>query len=189
MDDSRILVFDLECTCWKGRPPAGMRQEIIEIGCSMFNKDTNQITQRRSFIVKPITSDVSAFCTKLTSITQSMVDSEGISLKEACEQILSEYDSQNVISSSWGRTDTKYLKDDCRFAGIKYPLSKIHINLQRRFMLHMGLKHEMSVTNALKHVGMEFDGKQHRPVDDAYNTALLLSHVMSTTSTSVNGSK
>lgn len=187
MDDSKIFVFDLECTCWKGRPPLGMRQEIIEIGCCLFDKKTREITQRRSLIIRPSSSTVSDFCTKLTSITQSLIDKEGIDLREACDILVREYASNNVASSAWGRFDFKQLKNDCKAANINCPLSRKHINLQRRFSAHSGLKNEMSVINALRHIDKQFDGVQHRAVDDAYNTAVLLSHVMSTESVRTNG--
>lgn len=187
MDENKIFVFDLECTCWRGRPPLGMRQEIIEIGCCLFDRKTGEITQRRSLIIRPSSSTISDFCTELTSITQSLIDKEGMDFREACNILTDEYSSNNVASSAWGRFDSKQLKSDCRMAGISYPLSDKHINLQRRFSTHSGLKNEMSVANALKYIGKQFDGVQHRAVDDAYNTAVLLSHIMSTEPVRING--
>lgn len=187
MDENKILVFDLECTCWLGHPPAGMRQEIIEIGCCLFDRVSGEITQRRSLIIRPSSSTISEFCTELTSITQKMVDENGVDLREACDILVNEYNSRNVMSSAWGRFDSKHLKKDCRLSGIAYPLSGKHMNLQRRFSTHAGSKNEMSVANALKYIDKRFDGMQHRAVDDAYNTAVLLSYIMSTEPARVNG--
>ncbi len=187
MDDSKILVFDLECTCWMGRPPAGMRQEIIEIGVCVYDRSRGEIQGRRSLIVRPSASTISEFCTKLTGLTQKVVDKEGIDLREACDILEREYGSRSITSSAWGRFDSKHLRGDCKNANIKYPLSGKHINVQRRFSLHAGSKHEMSVANALKHIDKIFDGQQHRAVDDAYNTAVLLSHILTTEPVRVNG--
>lgn len=187
MDDSKILVFDLECTCWKGRPPAGMRQEIIEIGCCLFDKTADRILDRRSIIVRPSCSIISGFCTELTTITQDMVDREGVDLHEACDMLVKEYNSKNVMSAAWGRFDSKHLKLACKSDGIPFPLSGKHMNLQRRFLGISKTKQEMSVGNALRFIGKEFDGVKHRAVNDAYNTAVLLSHIMSTATVSANG--
>lgn len=189
MDDSRILVFDLECTCWKGRPPVGMRQEIIEIGCCIFDRNTDRILQKKSMIVRPSSSTISDFCTKLTTITQAMVDKEGMDLKEACDVLINEYGSKGIVSASWGMFDSNHLKKDCKHAGIPFPLSGKHINLQRRFLNISKVKYEMSVENALRSIGKEFDGVKHRAVNDAYNTAILLPHILSTATMSANGSK
>lgn len=186
MADSKILVFDLECTCWMGHPPEGMRQEIIEIGCCLLDVNTWAISQRRSIIVRPSSSTISEFCTRFTSLTQEVVD-KGVSLRDACDILVEEYGSTSAMSSAWGRFDAKQLNKDCRHSNLPSPLSGRHINAQRRFAAHSGIKQEMSVTNALNHINKQFDGMKHRAVDDAYNTAVLLSHIMSTEPVSING--
>jgi len=164
-----------------------MRQEIIEIGCCLFDVESGNISKRRSIIVRPSASTISSFCTGLTTITQELVDKDGVDLSEACDILLKEYDSKNVMSAAWGRFDSKHLKGDCRLAKLPYPLSGKHMNLQRRFLTVSGTKQEMSVENALKFIGKEFDGVKHRAVNDAYNTAVLLSHIMSTATVRVDG--
>jgi len=62
----KIIVVDVESTCWKGKPSEGQINEIIEVGLGIINK--------QSYIVKPKLSIISNFCTELTSITQEMVD-------------------------------------------------------------------------------------------------------------------
>lgn len=80
----KILVVDIEATCWDGPNPAGMENDIIEVGICLLDIHTGEITNNRGIIVKPERSVVSPFCTQLTTITPEMVDEEGISFKEAC---------------------------------------------------------------------------------------------------------
>jgi len=42
----KALVIDLECSCWRGHPPEGQRQEIIEIGICMLDFNTREIQQK-----------------------------------------------------------------------------------------------------------------------------------------------
>lgn len=80
----KILVVDIEATCWNGPNPPGMKNDIIEIGICLLDIHTGDITDNRGIIVKPERSEVSEFCTELTTITPEMVTEQGISFKEAC---------------------------------------------------------------------------------------------------------
>lgn len=177
VDASKILVFDLECTCWMGHPPIGMRQEIIEIGACLFDSETNEILNKKSIIIKPQASVISEFCQKLTSISQEMVD-QGVSFSEACDMLKDEYGSATVVSAAWGRSDMSYMLSDCDHKGLKSPFSGTHWNIQKRFAKFMNSRNEVSVANALKAIGLEFDGRQHRAVDDAYNSAVVMKHML-----------
>jgi len=64
-----LNVVDVEATCWEGEPPAGQHSEIIEIGIVVLNLETLERTGKRSVMVRPEHSEVSAFCTRLTGIT------------------------------------------------------------------------------------------------------------------------
>ena len=67
-----VLVVDLESTCWDGPPPPGQTSEIIEIGLCTVDLKALTRTEKRSLLVKPVRSNVSEFCTKLTTITPDM---------------------------------------------------------------------------------------------------------------------
>ncbi|MEN0056485.1 MAG: exonuclease domain-containing protein [Mucilaginibacter sp.] len=66
---NEIIIVDLEATCWE---PGGNYQkqqsEIIEIGICKLNMETGKITASEGILVKPIKSEISDFCTQLTSI-------------------------------------------------------------------------------------------------------------------------
>jgi inhibitor of KinA sporulation pathway (predicted exonuclease) len=78
----RILVVDLESTCWDGPPPAGQVSEIIEVGICTVDVPSLQRAERRSILIKPVKSEVSEFCTRLTTLTAEHLKDAG-SLAEA----------------------------------------------------------------------------------------------------------
>ncbi|WP_449399685.1 exonuclease domain-containing protein [Chryseobacterium wanjuense] len=95
-----ILIIDLEATCWNDRPPRGQESEIIEIGICIMDAKTGKILQNEGILVKPQFSKASPFCTELTSITQQMLDDEGILLEDALDILRAEYDSKNLTWAS-----------------------------------------------------------------------------------------
>ena len=69
----RVLVVDLELTCWDGLPPEGERPEIIEIGVAEIDLKRDEISRTISMLTKPTASRISPFCTDFTGITDEMV--------------------------------------------------------------------------------------------------------------------
>ena len=67
----KIIVIDLEATCWEGKPPPGEISEIIEIGICVLDQATGAIDKNRGILIKPVHSAISPFCTQLTTITPS----------------------------------------------------------------------------------------------------------------------
>lgn len=102
--ESSILVVDLEATCWEtnqDRPP-GEINEIIEIGWALVDlTQSPPVTiQDGTILVKPTRSNVSNFCTELTTITAELLESEGVSLQEAFRILTTDLQSREL---AWGR--------------------------------------------------------------------------------------
>ena len=74
----KIVIVDIESTCWEGATPEGMVNEIIEIGICLLDISTGEIADNKGILVSTDKSTVSSFCTELTTITQEMLDSNGI---------------------------------------------------------------------------------------------------------------
>ncbi len=66
----RILVVDVETTCWEGDPPSGQTNEIIEIGLCVLDVPTLARVEQRDIFVRPLCSTVSPYCTQLTTLTR-----------------------------------------------------------------------------------------------------------------------
>lgn len=174
----KIVVVDIEATCWDGfDAPEGQQNEIIEVGICLVNPKSNPITvtDKRSILVKPTESVISTFCTNLTSITSEMIEEKGVSYEEACKILEDEYDTRNRLWGSWGAFDMRLFKSQCRRRKVRYPFSKKHSNLKRVFHEFHGER--MGLARALTAVGIEAQGTAHRGDDDAYNTACLLQHL------------
>lgn len=172
----KALIIDFELACWRYGIPKGKRADIIEIGICTYNFRTKQISKPESILIKPKKADISDFCTKLTGITQEQIDKKGIPLEEALDRLVDKYDSNRCIWFSWGEQDLGFIKRECKYYKIPYPLHDRYIDV--RDIYCMKYLKEPSVENALKDLGMEFEGTPHSGKDDAYNTARILKHLL-----------
>lgn len=174
----KIVIIDLEATCWNGPTPEGMVNEIIEIGVCLLDVYTGEITDNRGIIVKPERSVISEFCTELTTITSELIENEGITLQEAFRILKKEYDSQSRAWASFGAYDMNQIRRQCSDMGIGYPMGPSHINVKTLFALKNKLGHELGMDGALKFLNIPLEGTHHRGVDDAKNIAKILWRVL-----------
>lgn len=171
---NKILVIDLEATCWQGVQPKDQVSEIIEIGICVLDINTGNISKNKGILVKPTKSRVSQFCTELTTITQEMLDEDGISFPDACKLLRTEYDAHQYTWASYGAYDLKMLNNQCQIRNIDYPLSQDHINVKELFSQVKGLNKKVGMNGALHILGLPLEGTHHRGVDDAKNIAKIL---------------
>jgi len=177
--DKRLLVIDIESTCWEPpqSKPKDEVQEIIEVGIAEVDIKELRIVHNEGLLVKPTHSKVSPFCTQLTTLTQEQVD-KGTSYKEVCNQLVKVYDSPNRTWASWGDFDRKQFQKDSELNGVKYPFGPRHINIKNLFSVLHGLDRELGLDAALGYLGMKLDGTHHRGVDDARNIAKIFIHLL-----------
>ncbi|KAB2815639.1 3'-5' exonuclease [Phaeocystidibacter marisrubri] len=170
----KILVVDIEATCWNGPTPEGMMNDIIEIGICSLDINTGEITDNRGILVRPERSTISPFCTELTTITPEMIDEYGISFKEALKILKDEYLSTSRAWASYGAYDLNQFKRQCSDLNRGYPFGPSHINVKTLFALKNKLGHETGMAGALEHLNIPLEGTHHRGVDDAKNIAKIL---------------
>lgn len=179
----KILVVDIEATCWEGEPRVGEVSEIIEVGACMLNlgpkicADDATIEDIDSLLVKPTQSKVSPFCTRLTTLTQTQVD-KGVQFMDAVSWIRKAYLAQSYSWASWGDYDRKMFEKQCRDFSQPYPFGPTHINVKNLFAVSFGLSKEVNVDKALEILGLTFEGTPHRGVDDAKNIARILKETL-----------
>lgn len=177
-DLSKIAVVDLEATCWEQHPPPRNEQsDVIEFGISFLNIETLDIEGPSSWLVKPYRSNVSKFCTKLTSITQEMVDKNGLSWISLLNTLKS-YNTRKFTWASFGNYDLNMLRSQCNIFSYTFPMGYSHINIKNLFALVYNQKKEVGMKNALKILGLEFIGNNHRAGDDSYNAARILQYTL-----------
>lgn len=170
----KILVIDIEATCWDvDPPPAGQQKEIIEIGICEYDVLNDCVGQKQSLLVRPVSSEISAFCTELTSITAEQVADDGIEFAAACRVLVDEYRARDYLWASWGGFDRKQFRRQCRRSGVSYPFGKKHLNVADAFAACYGGPRR-PMRGAMQLAGVEYIGRHHRGADDAWNTARLL---------------
>ncbi len=117
-----ILVVDLESTRWEGPPPLGQVSEIIEIGVCTVDVASLERVEKRSILIKPVKSEVSEFCTRLTTLTAAHLREAG-SLADATRILKKELFSQERLWASWGDYDRRQFERACNEQGTSAILS------------------------------------------------------------------
>lgn len=172
-----MLVVDLEATCWNGPNPEGMENEIIEIGIALMDVRTGEVGECTSILVKPERSEVSDFCTELTTLTADQLKA-GITFKEACKRLRTEFLSQQRVWGSWGDYDRNQFQRQCASFGVGYPFGPAHINLKNLYAVLHGLDRELGMPSALEREGLPLEGTHHRGIDDARNIARIFGRML-----------
>lgn len=169
----KILVIDIEATCWDKSPPDGQEKEIIEIGICSYDVADDVVGGKHSILVRPYESEISEFCTELTSITTEQVEADGIDFAKACRVLVETYRARDYLWASWGGFDRKLFRRQCRRMGVSYPFGKKHLNIRGAFADCFNGRHP-GMLAAMRLAGIEHIGRHHRGSDDAWNIARLL---------------
>lgn len=173
-----VLAVDFEATCDEDRTKIPRHEsEIIEFGACRVDMATGEKFEWTTFVKPEVHPTLSAFCTKLTSITQEQVDS-GVAFTDACEQLkltlADKVGIERLVWVSWGQYDFNQLNTDCKRAGIQSPLDGItHYNLKEIEAAHAG-RRQIGLDGAVAEHKLTWHGTHHRGVDDAVNVANIL---------------
>jgi inhibitor of KinA sporulation pathway (predicted exonuclease) len=170
----KIIIIDLEATCWQGPVPEGQENEIIEIGLAVLDTADGSISKNQGILIWPQRSKVSPFCTELTTITQDLLDKNGISFEDAIDKLVEEYNPDLYTWASYGQYDLNMLRKQCKSFGAPYPMGEGHINVKTWFPEQYGLQKPTGMNGALHMLNIPLEGTHHRGVDDAKNIAKIL---------------
>ena len=171
------IVVDIEATCWKDWENAS-EMETIEIGAVKLDSDFNYVDEFSIFIRPVIHPQLSEFCIQFTSIQQTDVDTAAL-FPEAFNTFLNWAGSEPFIWYSWSSYDRTRLIKDLEFHKQEIPETILqHKDLKQLYADTEGLPQQVGMRRALKNLGVEYKGRQHRGIDDAKNTAEILRHVM-----------
>ena len=168
-------VIDVEATCWDDVTPGGddSVSDIIEIGITRILMPDKVMVDSKAIIVKPTNSEISEFCTKLTTLTPKYVDTFGVSFADAIEMLRGpEYKVHRNMWASWGDYDKNIFQRQCKREGIRYPFNNNHLNVKSLFCWKYGSN--MGLGKAIPYMNMDFDGTAHRGIDDSINIAKIL---------------
>ena len=116
-----FLVVDLEATCSDTGEVPRHEMETIEIGAVLVEPDGLRPIAEMQTFVRPVRHPVlTAFCTKLTTITQAEVASAPL-FPEAIAALGAFLAGRPTLFCSWGDYDWKQLEQDAAFHGIGLP--------------------------------------------------------------------
>ncbi len=175
---AHYLVIDLEATCADDRSVPRHEMEVIEIGAVMACAATLQPVGEFQAFVRPFRNpQLTPFCTELTGIRQEQVD--GAELFPAALARLLEWGRAYAPYRfcSWGGYDQRQFEQDCMYHKVAYPFDGDHMNLKILFGERVG-RRPMGVAAALRWLGLAYDGRPHRGIDDARNIVRLLPTIL-----------
>ena len=168
------IIYDLEATCWENEFAArGKRREIIEIGGVLMDKNGNIKNQFESFvqpIVHPMLSD---FCQRLTSISQIDVNQADKfpAVIEDFKDWIGANDNEEYLLCSWGFFDRSAFIKDCELHKTDSRWARQHISLKDQYPRIKNTGRAVGLKKALDIEGFDFEGREHRAISDAINTA------------------
>ena len=169
MEPKKLLIVDLEATCWERGAHVQEQMETIEIGALLVDPSGGVPTREFQCFVRPQRHPaLSAFCTQLTSIRQEDVDS-ALPFGPAFAAFVRWLgEPREVRFASWGDYDRRQLVRDCEAAGVPYPFNDDTLNLKHICCPMFGMK-PGGMAQALARAGLALDGTHHRALDDARN--------------------
>lgn len=172
------LVVDLEATCDQPESFPRDESEIIEIGAVLVDPDTLAPQDEFQTFVRPVLHPtLTAFCTELTSITQDQVQHAPM-LRKALDA-LRRWLPQPVTLASWGAYDRNQFRRESQRKRITLPWDQQHLNVKEAFAKRVGQR--MGVGQALRRLGLRFEGTPHRGIDDARNIVRLMPYALGRT--------
>ena len=166
-----FIIYDLEATCWMGRPP-GMAQETIEIGAVAVNGYGEDLGSFNRFIKPVVNPILSSFCKELTSIDQITINRA-----KKFPEVINDFRDwiedfeEDYYLCSWGKFDKTMLQRDCRLHNEEEDWLDFHVNLKNQYQTLKGLRHPRGLAKTVEKEGFEFEGIHHRAIADAANLA------------------
>ena len=182
----RLAIVDLEM--------AQPNNEIVEIGACLWDcRNPSQQGRGQQFhsYVKPLTYDslpedlgpcnkINKSVAELTGITKSFLvnaPSPDVALTQFW-QWLEELKCGNRLGA-WGAGDVPALVRDSKAAGVEAPRNLKEINLKwigvlARSAYPKSCKAQGGLDSTMALLGLQFEGKPHRALDDAVNTGRVL---------------
>ena len=175
-----MLCVDLEATCDELMDSETSRtlivspleMETIEIGLAVVDLQTLKTVEVFQRYVRPILHPtLTAFCTRLTSIKQTDVETAKTFSEVAMEvaTFLKKY--PNSLWASWGHYDADQLAADALRADCPPLMAGVeHLDLERSYCEIFSCA-SIGLNPAVEALGVDWSGQYHRGIDDAKNLA------------------
>jgi 3'-5' exoribonuclease 1 len=174
--ERRIVVVDVEATCWK-KGVFSRRKETIEIGAvlMLLDRAESRWPEFQTFVRPQRLPHLSSFCRELTGITQENVDAAP-TFPEALRLFLDwSQPLERIVLATWSRYDLWQLDLDLEAHGLP-TLGIPFLDVKKLALRIVGTKsfEETARELAPESVAMP----RHRAIADARRTAHILSHLL-----------
>jgi inhibitor of KinA sporulation pathway (predicted exonuclease) len=174
--ERRIVVVDVEATCWK-KGVFSRKKETIEIGAValLLDREQSRWPEFQTFVRPQRLPRLSSFCRELTGITQENVDAaptfpEALRLFVEWSQPL-----ERVVLAAWSRYDLWQLDLDLEAHG----LPKLAIPFLDVKKLAARIAGARSFEQAARELAADAVAMpRHRALADARRTALMLNRLL-----------
>ncbi|MBR6906450.1 MAG: exonuclease domain-containing protein [Selenomonadaceae bacterium] len=152
-----------------------LTDEVIEIGAVRLDDSFQQVSEFQCY-VRPEYGEIKKHITKLTSITNEMVEGHP-HFAEAFRRFMEWIGEEEVTIYSWSMSDLKQFRNECRYKLKEFDtrwLTAHWVDLQKQFDDRLGLHNHLALKHALGAMDRNFEGTQHTALADAANTAAIL---------------
>lgn len=171
-----IIVFDLEATSGKDVLGFQTNNYIIDIGAVYIKKDTLEIVDSFSSLVKP-EEYITEFIEKLTGITNAMTDTERL-----FDEVAKDFEAwarkhagdnlKKVLLAAWGNYfDIPLLRKLYMKYHMEYPFIGSCLDVKTLAVAWLALSGHRTDKHSVEHVsdvmGIKPDGAYHRAIVDA----------------------
>ena len=156
--------------------PIRLHGEIIEIGAVKINVDMT-LGEEFTIDVRPVYfRKIHHTVKKITGFDKERL-SNGVSFPEAFEQFRT-FCGEDVIFLTWGNDDRGIFEQNVILHDLDFDWIADWINLQLIYNVQTGGdKNQKSLVEAMEHFGIEQTRVAHDALGDAYNTALVCTHL------------
>ncbi len=166
-------IIDFECTC---NGDFDFPNEIIEFPAIFINPITLKTEYEFHHYVKPTENAfLTQFCTELTGISQSTVDS-ALTLSEVLELFETFINEKKILPVTDGPWDfNKFLVPECKRKNLPIPKWCMQfMDVRWRFKHIFKLDKWLNLAGMLDQLGLVFEGREHSGIDDATNIGRIL---------------
>lgn len=136
-----------------------------------MSRDTGELLDEFSTLVRPTRYPIlSEYCTALTGISQTDADTAP-TFPYALGMLVDWLgDPSRYTFCAWGEFDRFIFRAACRFHRVPFPFDDDYIDIKPHFIENVSGR-SVDLRKALDMLGLEHEGRLHKAVDDARNTA------------------
>lgn len=172
-DASKMLVIDVEATCWDAKEETSSQSEIIQFGWCFVSTVTGERFDRGSLLVRPTRSKISQYCTDLTGLTWPDLKRHGVTYADACRHLV-KMGMRRYACFCLGN-DVDVINRQCKEMDAPRPFCDSWIDAGILLWLTSGSDKKLSLTQYCELFGVGMEGSVHSADWDAWNLAGVVS--------------